>query len=239
MLFTYWTGSAPINESIALPWRSRFPRFRIFQDEDVLPLLDSDDDRRRFLSITIPACKSDVARLCLLREYGGFYFDAHVEPTNADILCQLLDLLSHYELVIFDKTWEHTSDNDVHVMNSVLGARRQSGPIDLLVKSALKNLSNHFSKEAETSDYVPYNIYILTGPWDLALNLVDRPADNKPQIKEALQKQVYLFPMRREEDYGFRLYANYTYRQPNTHWSERQKHERLFGSAANATSTNL
>ncbi len=228
MLFTYWTGRPLTSPHSAEVWRARFPQFTVFEDKDVLPLLESVRFRELYSRITIPACKSDIARLVLLRKFGGLYIDSHAGPSNADRLFETIEILSSAELILFDRTHENAALGAIHpVINSAIASRRDAAILNLLIYSAFENLSGHARREAETSDHVAYNIFALTGAWDINVRLFDCAAQ-PCVVKPAFAAQVHVIKLLPDVDPGFQLYKYYQYRTPGDHWSERQTRERLF-----------
>jgi hypothetical protein len=221
MMFTYWTGQAEEPESFDV-WRDKYPKFSVFGDEDVLPLLKSDDFRDIYHQIGIPACKSDIARLVLLREYGGLYIDSHMGPSSGSRLAETLEGLARFELILFSKKWEQ----GFNFMNGVLAARRQAPVLDLLIDKAFSNLICHKHMEDETSDYVPYNIFSLTGTAVMLEIIFDATAWGV--MKREFKERVDFHVMETGDSPGFHIYQFYGYRKPGEHWSERQQRERLF-----------
>jgi hypothetical protein len=108
-----------------------------------------------------------------------------------------------------------------------MAARRNSPVLDMLIASAFQNLARHWQTEAKTRDYAPYNIFVLTGAWDISIRIINRsnkPYDTRSEFKDT----VFVHRMKAEVDPGFKLYQFYQYRKPGEHWSERQTRERLF-----------
>jgi hypothetical protein len=235
MIFTFWVHDTAragdreeVPESVAA-WSEHLPSMTWYSDADVLPILDSSwpsyaDLYRR---IRIPACKSDLARLLLLFNFGGLYVDSHVGPGNTQKLVHLYARLATHEVVFFDKTWEHTSDGDICMMNSVICARKSSPVIKRLIESAFHNLQEHERKEHEAQCYVAYNIFALTGAWDIRVKLFEI-RDHKLTVRPAFADSVHLVRLERDDDHGYVLYQHYSYRKKGQHWSERQDSELLF-----------
>ena len=86
MLFTYWhsTDLAVIAESIA-HWRTTFPDYEVVGDREVEAelLRGFGDYVSVYRRLRLPAARSDVARLAMLRAHGGFYADCHFAVTRA------------------------------------------------------------------------------------------------------------------------------------------------------------
>jgi len=214
-------------------WRERYQKFFVFKDEDVLPLLESDTSRDIYRKIIIPACKSDIARLVLLREYGGLYVDSHMGPSSGDRLAETLEGLARFDLILFSQGW----DPDFNFMNGVLAARRRAPVLDLLIDRAFNNLIKHKNLEAETSDYVPYDIFSLTGTGVMVEIMFESSTWDmmRPEFKEKVDVHI----MQTGDSPGFHIYQFYKYRKPGDHWSERQQHERLFQHGRDEISSML
>jgi hypothetical protein len=235
MIFTFWVhdsaldGDAQDGPEAVAAWREHYPGTSLYSDSDVLPILAGFGSTCVDLygRIRIPACKSDLARLLLLFRFGGLYVDSHTGPGNAHHLVNVFAALAAYEVVLFDKIWEHKHMNDIYIMNSVMCARQSSPVIKHLIDSALHNLQEHERKEHEAEAYVPYNIFVLTGAWDIRRNFFEM-RNRKHVIKPAFADRVQLVGIERDQDPGFALYKYYGYRKEGRHWSERQASEPLF-----------
>jgi mannosyltransferase OCH1-like enzyme len=223
MLFTFWTGSTIAEPSSVAAWRDRFPSFTMFNEDDAINLIDSAMHRDLFKKIRIPSCKSDIARLLLLRHYGGFYIDAHSGPSNGDRLAETIEYLSHFDLTLFSASWER----GFNFMNGFLLARRNAPVLDLIIRNAFENLVQHAKRESETQDHVPYNIIQLTGSAVILRCIFDATPTGwsmKPEYKDKIGFVV----MPTSNSHGFHVASHNNYRKPGSHWSERQKNERLF-----------
>jgi hypothetical protein len=234
MIFMFWTGSM-LNEPPAAPaWRERFPNeFVVFGDADVIPLLQSDAYRDCYSKIGIPACKSDVARLLLLKEYGGIYIDGHTGPGGGDALSETLLHLAKYELILFKEGWK---DHFAFYGNTFMVARRGAPILDVLIERAFENLLKHKAVEYSVSYYVPYDLFHFTGS-PMIIECIFDQSDKyawKPQwqewaVKAELKDRIHIRVKETEAfDIGFAPWAFYHYREWGQHWSERQKSERLF-----------
>jgi hypothetical protein len=226
MLFTYWNNPKLDLPPSAVIWQERFPHFSVFGDKDVLPLLESDQLRELYVRISLPACKSDIARLLLLRKHGGLYLDAHAAPVDGDQLAETLGLLSSYELLLFSKTWQAKTATDSHLMNTVIAARRNAPTLTHLIITALANLVRQQKLEQEKG-YVPYHLFSLTGT-KVIMDCFFKRTNNVLELSPEFADRVYSYKMTSPSSPGFKLYQFYNYRKPGDHWSERQKSERLF-----------
>ncbi len=227
MIFTYWTGSEINTPPSATAWQERYPAFKVFGDQDVLPFLDSPLQRDLYDGITLPAGKSDIARLVLLRAHGGLYLDAHTAPADGDRLAETIEALSSVELILFSKLWMVDGTGGFNLMNTVLAARRHSPLLDALIGAIFTNLRAHREAEDMSSDYVPYNLFKLTGTM-VFLEQFFEQSEKSFKIIENFKQQILVHGMKSASSPGFEIYRSYGYRKPGQHWSERQQHERLF-----------
>lgn len=226
MVFMYWV-SQDLKEPPAAPaWRAIYPKFTVFSDDDVVPLMPQ-AFVPIFKAIRLPSAKSDIARFFLLREYGGFYIDAHVGPTSPAQLMETLDKLNSHDLILFGKGWSMTKVTDFDLMNGVLAARKNSPYIDLVLDRMIANVLEHKKKEDATAAYVPYGLFEMTGTYVIIQAYFDQSLP-RPEIKAEYRDKIFVHFMKNETDSGFEVAAFYTYRKPNNHWSERQNSERFF-----------
>jgi hypothetical protein len=205
----------------------KYPNFRIFGDSDVLPLMRSEEQRQIYREISLPAGKSDVARLLLLREYGGLYIDAHAGPASGERLAETLDALSSYDLVLFCRLYLAKTQKETHLMNGAFVARRNAPILTTLLDCAFDHLSQHRQAERATQEHVNYTLWGMAGTWILLKCLFDvgsEPYKLKPEFND----KVSVHNMTGPDSPGFHVYQFYQYREPGQHWSERQKNERLF-----------
>jgi mannosyltransferase OCH1-like enzyme len=88
----------------------------------------------------IPASRSDIARLMLLKEYGEVYIDADFELNNSfnqfindssEIILVQRDDLPHYK----------TCPEKAHIMNGILGATSKHPFINWCLQRAIRNLA--------------------------------------------------------------------------------------------------
>lgn len=236
MIFSYWSGQTSKNADAVRhttgAWAAHVAGFRMFDDDDLLPILSGYGYgiANLFRRIRIPACRSDLARLVLIHEYGGLYVDAHVGPGDGFALAGRLDLLSAHELVLFCR--DHCDPaTDLKLMNTVIAGRRHADAVGDLIDSAVANLREHERREAATADYVPYNIFVLTGAWDISVRIFDRSRPGNPMHEKYRGRVCLDMPAEGQAVHPFRPYALYGYREPGLHWSDRQTHERLFDPA--------
>ncbi len=231
MIFTYWQGDRACLDAFLGDWRRAGHDVRVFDESDVTPLIATFYPAFCYTlydQLRIAACKSDIARLVLLERHGGLYVDAHTGPGNPNALARLLAMLDAKELVLFDQAAEHAHPDDIYLLNGAMLARAGSRLPRLIAESAFNNLLEHWAKERHAGQHVAYNIFAMTGGWNILTALFDlgkRPPKIRPPHAAAVHLEV-LHPSRGEA--GFHWYRHYQYREPGRHWSERQKVERLF-----------
>lgn len=233
MIFTYWQGNVSDIAPMVAGWRGAFPTFEVFGDDAVCDIL-----ARRGASfpgmyrrITIPACKSDVARLVLLHEYGGMYVDAHSGVGQVAAICDALENLARYELIIFDRRDLVKLPGRTQIINGLLAARRGSEVLDLILQKALDNLVAQESKERSVDAYVPYNIFVLTGPWNLSSTIMNLGLPQHEMLQDFVGR-VLKVDLTDKPAFPVWFYRYYEYRKPACHWSERQAVERLFATTS-------
>jgi hypothetical protein len=138
-------GIAPDVERQSLKWRSRFPTYlyRLWSLEEVLALADLDPalgDRARAAigSLRFPAAQADVARLILLRRFGGFWVDLKLSPCSA-FLPALLD----FDLVLTEHFPQpHRPQPNGLLINSFIGSERNTQFIERVLQRVLLNVEN-------------------------------------------------------------------------------------------------
>jgi hypothetical protein len=212
-------------------WIAAGHNVHVFALEDVWPILATDLNPERFAlfdRIRISACRSDLARLLLLRNNGGLYVDAHTGSGNQAKLVQLFAHLAAKELVVFDQAGEGRAEDDIYLLNGAMLARRHSALLGQIIESCFRNLETQWARECQSLDPVPYNIFSLTGGWNMLNFLFDLRKRPYP-LKEGLSERVHLEVLHPSKGPPpFIWYQHYQYREPGQHWSERQKVERLF-----------
>jgi hypothetical protein len=236
VVFTYWThdsGSMDRDAASALPmkaeWQAEFSDFKVYDDSAVLPLLTrwGDDVPELFRRIRMPSCKSDIARLALLLEFGGLYIDAHTGVGANAALSRLINRLTECEVVLFDLTNKHNGAGDISIANGAIYCRPRSPVVEMLLSTAIGNIRIQHAKELASTEYIPYNIAVLTGAWIITSRLFF--LRYKPfHLLDEFSDRVKIWPLRGDADDPILFYRYYGYREPGMHWSERQKRERLF-----------
>lgn len=226
MLFMFWTNLEIECPPGALAWRNRYSNFKVFSEADVLPLLPS-EIAPLWNKIRIPAAKSDLARLLLLQEYGGLYIDAHVGPADPEGLVQTIDLLSSYALVFFGQGWVMKTETDFDLMNGVIAARKKTPELNLLISRICSNIIEQYEKELATNEYVPYNLWGMTGTYPIIQTFFGHNG-LRSIIKDEFSGRICVHFMKDNQSSGFEIAAYKTYHTETNHWSIRQKTERFF-----------
>jgi hypothetical protein len=94
---------------------------------------------------------------------------------------------------------------------------------------AFRNLNEHWQRERRTKEHVPYDIWTMTGPGLLEHTIcIPPPAmwELPGGLRPALAGKVHF--VQEGPDAPIVRYRHHSYSLPGTHWSERQKVERLF-----------
>ena len=104
--FTFWEGADPdLIAPMVTQWQAAFADFTVIGDADVIPLLEArySDLAPLYRRQTIPAARSDIARMIWLEAHGGFYVDAHTGLRNANRLRGVLDALPESGVALVEK----------------------------------------------------------------------------------------------------------------------------------------
>src|SRR6516162_6651239 len=222
-MFGYWhsTDHDPIREGIEV-WRNHFSDFRVIGDSDVEPLIARRFPRclETYRKIRIPTCKSNLARLLALHEWGGLYVDRHCGIRDEKFVCQLMTSLDSFELIVFDR---HRTSNEWHITNNFMFGRKHSEILLECATNAFRNLETHWEIEKQQG-FCQYNIWQMTGTGNLADTIIDRSIQ-PPALKQRFAQNIWVFPEKLAPIVRF-MYQSY--KKPGMHWSERQKHEVLF-----------
>jgi hypothetical protein len=229
MIFTYWSGEAAATAPFRTAWSPIEPRITVYGDDDVAQILRALDPAYEeiYRRIRIPACRSDVARIALLYRHGGFYIDTHGGPGDPGAWHDLKLASRSFEIILFDEPLNHKREGDVHILTGALAGQRQSPLLRMLLAGIFGNLERQLRAEAASMDHVPYNIFVLSGPWEVRLRLVtvQPPFAVRPELRESVLLHRLDLDLRRRP---FLWYVNYGYRRAGQHWSERQQTEPLF-----------
>ena len=207
-------GITPEVERQSIKWRSLCPTYlyRLWSLEEVLAIADDDrviGDRARAViqSLRFPAAQADVARLILLRTFGGFWVDLKLSPCSA-FLPSLLD----FDLVLTEHfPQSHRLQPNGLLINSFIGSDRNTEFIERVLQKVLLNVEKR----------VIGAIFDITGPTNL---LVIK--EEMAEILGALGKYT-LLSHTETWDKMFSL-ENVSYNHKGMHWSVRQRHEPIY-----------
>lgn len=228
MIHMYWTHPSISQPPSSAKWRELYDDYRVFEDADVMALLDQHVPALTplYKRLTLPAGRSDIARFVILLAHGGFYLDAHAGPTPPRFMAKTLSNLASRELIVFDLLRDRKFEGDCALITGAIVARKGSPLLLDVLHRITDNLIAHDATERSTDSFVPYNLYRLTATplRKVVLDETRRPIGVKPGLKD----RVLLLPLSLDYNHGFRLYQHYGYRKPGQHWSERQTKERLF-----------
>jgi hypothetical protein len=210
-------------------WQAEFCDFKVYDDSHVLSLLSyrGSDVADLFRRIRIPSCKSDIARLVLLSEFGGCYIDAHTGVGGRLALSNLVKAFSDCEVLLFDMLFKHKKEGDISIPNGAIYSRPHSPIMVSLLNTAIENIRAHYTKESSCGGYVAYNLAVLTGAWIIVQKLFT--LQTMPfRLKDEFVHRVRIWALQGAPDDPIGFYKYYGYREPGMHWSERQEHEPLF-----------
>jgi len=223
VIFGYWNGTDhdPIREVIEA-WRNHFPDFRILGDSDIEPLIARHFPTclELYRKIRIPCCKSDLARMLALHEWGGLYVDCHCGIRDEKFIRQLMESLASFELIVFDY---HRNSDKWHVTPSFMFARKDSEITLECVTNAFQHLRSHWKVEKQQG-FHPYNLWSMVASGNLADTIIDWSMQ-PPALKPRFAQKIWVFP---EKLAPIAKNMHRSYGEPGMHWSERQKREVLF-----------
>jgi hypothetical protein len=224
--FAYWDGEDRAQiAAFSAEWTNAFPSFRIYDDRDVLPLMERyfPEYVQIYRAIRLPTAKCNVARLILLYESGGLYIDCHVGIRDLHALHQLLASLSDVDAIFIDRilALKARPPGTHFLLITVLCSRPRLDLMLTIAKQALVNLARH--RESEYSiGYSPYNVYTLCGT-ALFNGMVLQPDMQNVRAGHKLRVTIV-----KEEEAPVARNRHRTYGGPGRHWSERQTNELLF-----------
>ena len=124
-------------------WRLLHPSFiyRLWSLEGVSEVIEHDDALgvRALLamrSLRFPAAKADIARLILLRSFGGFWVDLKLEPR-----VPFLNALVDFDLVLTEHFPQyHRPDPNGFLVNGFIGSDRQTSFLDHVLERVTTNV---------------------------------------------------------------------------------------------------
>ena len=236
MMYSFWDkpDQTPVAAAI-VNWRSFFPQFKVIGDTDIEAMIE--DDFPQYLDlyrhIRIPTCKSDVAILLSLWRHGGLYVDIHCGVVDAAGVLRMVEELSAYEIILYSKDLrkEPRPAEVLRPLNSVIVARPGTGIMRRSIEMAFANLDAHWQAERATPEFVPYDIWSLTGPGVLEHTVCIPPLVRwEPPLGLRPENEGKVKFVQEGPGAPIRRYLFHTYNPPGTHWSKRQQNERLFRS---------
>lgn len=119
----------------------------------------------------IPASRCDLARLMLVYEYGGFYFDLSMEINKS------IDSYLPYELVLLqrdDFARYEGREKDAHFTNSIIGARAKLP----FIKECIEDVIFNFKNKKYNNDVIN-----ASGPGVINKKLNDYRKSNEEKFK--------------------------------------------------------
>ena len=130
-------GIPPEVERQCMKWWSLYPTYlyRLWSLEEILATADDDQMvgkrvRAVILSLRFPAAQADVARLLLLRTFGGFWVDLKLEPR-----CRFLTPLLDFDVVLTEHfPQSNRPEPNGLLINGFIGSDRQTQFIDRVLK---------------------------------------------------------------------------------------------------------
>jgi hypothetical protein len=239
-VFAYWSSDDDrLIKPFITTWSSAFPGFRLYRDDDVIPLLNSHFPgfERYYRDINIPAAKSDIARLIILFDRGGLYIDCHVGIQSTVSVQQMISRIQSYEMVLVDNAANRHKrpEGTIMVINSVLYAQARNKFISLVLAISLRNIRHAWLQERE-NHHRECGIWRLTGAglynavlFD-GIDLASYPRDEEWQFTNAHIRRRFRRGIEfiAEEQLPLRRKVFKTYRSESEHWSKRQVTEKLF-----------
>lgn len=235
-IFAYWSGEDSSIRSFVDNWENCSKGVKIFKDREIRLIIDK--HFREFVelydSVTIPAAKSDIARLAVLYDQGGFYTDVHVGFSDANAVSKLMEFVKTQDAIVVNNALfrDKRPNNGIKVINSILFAKPGHKFFYDACLIALQNLRSQWINENEHG-FVSYDIWRLTGPGVLnRLLYVDFDYNDTKKCffttDDVSSKWKGGITIMEEVDLPIRRNLHVNYRQPGMHWSERQVREYLF-----------
>lgn len=222
--FTYWDDDdvSPIAGHLA-HWREHFPEHAVLTRKEARQLLERRAPQflEVFDRIALPACRSDIARLLKLEAAGGLYVDAHCSILDPRGIATWHQRLDHVDLVVSTRHAPKFAQIMPH--NSIIWAKLGTRVLARLIESALGNLADKAAAEMACG-FEPYHVWALTGPGVFWEELFDTSATDGQLTPSWARSVDTIF----ETDNPIRRHHYTSYRQPGSHWSERQNAEPLF-----------
>jgi mannosyltransferase OCH1-like enzyme len=228
LAFTYWDKSdISLLAEVTRHWDKHVDEFRIVGDGDICNIIEKIDPSfiETYERITIPAARSDLARLIYLYEFGGLYVDSHCGVHDRDGLAQITNLLKTKELIFVNEASQRRPrpTNKLFLINAMIACQKESSHILDIAKSVMRNLSKRRTEEA-ANGFSYYNLLCLSGPF-IVTALTTQSGSKDTLIEADLAGKTHVY---NEEAFPIRRYIHQMQRSAGVHWSERQKTELLF-----------
>ena len=234
LMYSFWdkADQTPLATAIA-DWRRYFPDFAVIGDLEIEAMIAEHFPQHLELyrSIRIPTCKSDVAILMSLFCHGGLYVDIHCGVRDAAGVRQMIDGLADFDVILFNKDFrkDPRPADAPRPLNSVIAARPHTHIFHNSAAMAFHNLEQHRRAERLSTGYLPYDIWSLTGPGILEHTICIPPLIRwQPPLGLRPEYAGKVKFVQEGPDAPIGRYMFHTYTPPGTHWSIRQKTERLF-----------
>jgi mannosyltransferase OCH1-like enzyme len=236
--FSYWDNADRHQlHKFSEAWARILPNHRIIGPEDAAGLIasyfgDSPRYLDAFVSMRIPAARSDIARYLALYRFGGLYMDVHFGYHDPSAVQGFLASTAAYDATLINvvASMSPRMATQIRVINGLIVCKPEHPLLLAAAKTALENVS--LKKEQEKkAGYEPYNIFSMTGP-GLLNEIFFTDAFRQGSVKiPQLKAGARATRIENEENVPIRRNLfKASYSLPGTHWSERQRRERLFGS---------
>ena len=146
--FAYWDSEDRAQiAAFSAEWTNAFPSFRIYDERNVLPLMEQrfPEYVKIYRAIRLRTAKCNVARLILLYEFGGIYIDCHVGIRDLHALHKLLASLRDVDAVFIDRILAlKARPLGTHFrLITVLCSRPRLDLMLMIAKQGLVNLARH------------------------------------------------------------------------------------------------
>lgn len=203
-----------------------------------------------FHLITIPALKSDIIRMIFLYEEGGMWIDSNTTLINNNGIKILFEKCKNFDFII-----TVLPNIRCDLKTSALISKPKSKLAFDTIQKMTVNLLKQYQKEKQTTAYVPYNFFLFVAPV-VFFDLLEYKFDDefrKGILQTILYKKQYIvdldLPKFKEYKCALMIVDNYIKfygcnknhhhgKNMSKHWSEVQKHQRLFKSTNNANNAN-
>jgi len=179
-----------------------------------------------FIKITIPTCKSDIARCIILYEEGGIYVDCNTIPI--DSMENYYNDNKYYDFII-----SYNYDN-TDFSTKILFSKKGCIFLEKVINTIYNNLYNLFLSEKKNDNLVEYNILKLTGTFPfmecLEYDYVSpRNLEKESYLNNLKLYKIGFFSDKRPEvkHYGCNMDHHHG-KNFHLHWSNLQKKQKLF-----------